>query len=608
MTANGARRGFQPLRDLPVVGWLTALVAITLVHPWVPSPRWLMLHLLLLGAVSHAVHVWSQYFADTLLHTAPSQAALRRRQWRLGMHNAGALAVILGASLDLWTVLLAGALLVAGAAGWHAAALLGQLRRSLGSRFATTVQYYVAAASLLPVGATLGVLLARDLGDPLHTQLLHAHIAVNVLGWVGLTVLGTLLTLWPTMLRTQLSAGAEQASRRALPVLLTGVATVAVGSLTAEPLLVSAGLCVYLAGMGLLAVPFLDAGRRKPPRTFATLSVATGVGWLSVVLTALVVRFASAGEIGAAAHGVEWGVPLLAAGFAAQVLLGALSYLVPVALGGGPVPVRAATSVLDRGSALRVVAVNVGLVVLALPAPSVVRVLASAVVLAALAAFLPLLVLALRAHRHAKQSGDERSGRPGGQLRGMAATGLATVVLAVAVGVALDPLGLTGTGAAAADAGVTATGETTTVRVEAHDMRFTPATITVPAGDRLVIELVNTDTEDVHDLVLDTGDRTPRIAPGESATLDVGVVGRDLAGWCSVVGHRQMGMTLTVDATGADAAIAHDHSSHQHGPGSDTAPAASGARGRLPRTGRDPAAAGDRSGPPRDAHRRGGRA
>ena len=31
---------------------------------------------------------------------------------------------------------------------------------------------------------------------------------------------------------------------------------------------------------------------------------------------------------------------------------------------------------------------------------------------------------------------------------------------------------------------------------------------------------------------------------GESATLDVGVVGRDLDGWCSVVGHRQMGMVL----------------------------------------------------------------
>jgi nitrite reductase (NO-forming) len=55
---------------------------------------------------------------------------------------------------------------------------------------------------------------------------------------------------------------------------------------------------------------------------------------------------------------------------------------------------------------------------------------------------------------------------------------------------------------------------------------------------------------DRHDLVLETGARTGRIAPGERATLDAGVIGRNLDGWCSVVGHRQMGMVLTVEATG----------------------------------------------------------
>ena len=53
----------------------------------------------------------------------------------------------------------------------------------------------------------------------------------------------------------------------------------------------------------------------------------------------------------------------LAAGFAAQVLLGALSYLVPVVLGGGPDTVRGTHAWLERGNALRVVLINVGLVV-----------------------------------------------------------------------------------------------------------------------------------------------------------------------------------------------------------------------------------------------------
>ena len=51
---------------------------------------------------------------------------------------------------------------------------------------------YIVAALLLPVGATFGVLLARGLGDPWHGRLLVAHSMINLLGWVGLTVLGTL--------------------------------------------------------------------------------------------------------------------------------------------------------------------------------------------------------------------------------------------------------------------------------------------------------------------------------------------------------------------------------------------------------------------------------
>ena len=45
-------------------------------------------------------------------------------------------------------------------------------------------------------------------------------------------------------------------------------------------------------------------------------------------------------------------------------------------------------------------------------------------------------------------------------------------------------------------------------------MRFTPSRIEVPAGNRLVIELTNTDDRQVHDLVLDTGQASGRLSPG----------------------------------------------------------------------------------------------
>ncbi len=132
------------------------------------------------------------------------------------------------------------------------------------------------------------------------------------------------------------------------------------------------------------------------------------------------------------------------------------------------------------------------------------------------------------------------------------------MVLAVAVGVAVDPAALAGARSTpAAAAGVAVTGHVTRVSVTAADMRFTPATVRVPAGDRLVIDLRNTDDADVHDLVLDSGQDSGRLAPGESTTVDVGVVGRNIEGWCSVVGHRQMGMVFHVHVTGAKAGADH---------------------------------------------------
>jgi nitrite reductase (NO-forming) len=544
--ASGTR-GFWPMRDLPVVGWLLAVVVVSLVHQWVPAARWLLLHLLLLGAAGHAILVWSRYFADTLLRVP---ATSRRSQTqRLVLFNLGAVVVTTGVASDRWQVTLAGAVAVVAAVIWHVATLVRGLAGRFRSRFATTLHYYVAAGTLLPVGATLGVWLATGPADPVDTRVRTAHVAVNVLGWVGLTVLGTLVTLWPTMLRTRLAEGAEATSRRALPVLLAGIALIELAALLDQPRLVALGLGLYVVGIGLLARPMLSVARVKPPSSFPAWSVGAGVGWLAGLLVLVAVRVAVGGAWSDVSAALSHAAPYLAAGFVAQVLLGALSYLVPVVMGGGPAAVRVGNRALDAGGALRVGLTNAGLVVCVLPVPSVVRVVASLLVLGALASFVPLLVRAVRLrHRGAAAAPDER---PRGQNTGLAAVGVALAVLAVAIGGAVDPATL-GTASSAA-AGVEPTGRTVEVDVVAADMRFTPDRIEVDAGDRLVITLVNEDDGDVHDLVLETGSDTGRIAPGESATLDLGVVGRDLEGWCSVVGHRQMGMTLTVVTSGGDA-------------------------------------------------------
>jgi nitrite reductase (NO-forming) len=261
-----AGRGFWPLRDLPVLFWLAATVLVAFVHPVVPAPRWLMIHLLMLGAISHAILVWSRYFTDALLHSADDDRRGQNR--RLLLLNGGVSLVVTGVLADVWPVTLLGASAVGCAAAWHGSTILRRLTAALPARFGSSVRYYVAAACFLPVGAGLGAALARGLADPWHSRLVVAHASVNLLGWVGLTVVGTIVTLWPTMLRTRIAEGAEAAAARALPVLACSVLVTAAGATAGLRVIAALGIVGYVTGLLLTAPAFLDALRRKPPTEF----------------------------------------------------------------------------------------------------------------------------------------------------------------------------------------------------------------------------------------------------------------------------------------------------------------------------------------------------
>jgi nitrite reductase (NO-forming) len=140
------------------------------------------------------------------------------------------------------------------------------------------------------------------------------------------------------------------------------------------------------------------------------------------------------------------------------------------------------------------------------------------------------------------------------------------LVLGATAAVAADPAAV-GLGAPAAG-GAEATGRVVEVDVVAAGMRFEPASVTVAPGDTLVVTLTNAD-DVAHDLVLDSGASTGRVAPGGSAQVQVAVVGRALDGWCSVAGHRQMGMTfqveLSADPAGSPGADEPPHGGAQGG-------------------------------------------
>ena len=222
-----------------------------------------------------------------------------------------------------------------------------------------------------------------------------AHVVINLLGWMGLTVVGTLVTLWPTMLHARVAGGAERAARRALPVLLIGLLVASTGALAGNRPSAAAGILAYLCGLAVAGRPHIAETRTRPPTTYATRTVLAAQCWLVGSVSALAIIVGVTPSWQEAAGAADWLAAPFLIGFAAQVLLGALSYLVPVVLGGGPAVSRATSTALDMAGTLRLAAINGGLVIAALPVATTVRVVSAGVVLGGLVAFLALLLRAI---------------------------------------------------------------------------------------------------------------------------------------------------------------------------------------------------------------------
>ena len=580
-SARTGRAGWHRRAALLPLAYLAGIVVVGIAHPFLPEWRWLAVHLLLLGAVTNAILVWSAHFTAALLRIPPP-ADRRGETARLAILNAGVVVVLVGGVGPRPGIGVVGAAAVFVAVAAHLGWLAGRLRAALPARFAVTVHYYVAATVSVLAGIPVGawMLVVDDAARP-RLVLFHAH--VNLLGWVTLTVLGTVLTLWPTILRTRIVDGAVAAARAALPLAGAGLALLAVAVLAWWPTLALAGLALVAAAVVVTARPAAPAAPQKAPASFAAWSIAAGAAWLLVALTVDAAILVTAGDPARAADRLGAVLVPLLAGFAAQILVGALSYLLPMALGGGPRRVRLALDRLDRHGPQRVVMANLALALFLLPVPPYVRITTSLLVLAALVQFLVGAVGLVLARRlpvapdtapppdGAPSTQDvlmiNDSERPPGRTLGGVAVGVGLVLLAVLVGVAAQHV-TDSAGSSVPAAPVAATGRTTTVTVVAEGMRYHPDRITVPAGDRLVIELVNRDNRR-HDLVLATGARTGVVERGGTARLDAGVIGGTVEGWCSLPGHRQAGMTLTIEVAGADA----DHHAAPAGPAEPDRPA-----------------------------------
>ncbi|MEU3249888.1 multicopper oxidase domain-containing protein [Streptomyces sp. NPDC006997] len=517
-----------------VVGWLALALVAALAQPRLPLARWLAIHLFLLGAATTAIVIWSEHFATALLHAAYPDA--RWSTARLAAVNTAVAGLLTGVWADLPVLTGAACALLVAAVTAHLVVLARMGRGALGGRLAPVVGFYRAATAALLGGAVLGWLLASGhAGTGAYAGLRLAHVHLTLLGWIGLPVLGTLFMLWPTALGVRMADRTPRVVRRVLVLTGTGLLVAVVALAGGWRWAAVAGIAGYAAGLAV-AVDLLarTVRGREPVSVAAVWTLAASVGWLCVGV-AVDAAVLAARPLAEAQDGVADLVPVLLVGFVAQVLIGALTHLLPVVLGAGPQDRGALRAVLERGWPLRLTALNAGVALLALPGPSG----STGLVLAALAGGAFAVLTATVLVRAVRGAGTAVSTRLP-VLLGTAAGAVLTVLAVVVAnsGGAGGPSSV----AAGAHGGTTAT---RTVDVTLADMRVRPSRIEVTEGTALRLKVTNDDAQR-HDLKVEDGPATPLLSRGQSRTLDLGPVTADRQAWCTVPGHRAAGMTLDI--------------------------------------------------------------
>ena len=365
------------------------------------EPVWLTVHLFLLGAVTNAIITWSDHFISALLW-ARSQD--RKRQMIIvSILNIGIVGVLISVSQDIQWMVIASAALIISVITFYLRGIGSLVKKSLNKRFKGVIAFYQFAAMFVIVGIVLGALDApksdSDLWQPRVTL---AHLHANLLGWVGLTIIGTLVTLWPTVLRTQMDPRAIIKARLGLKFLAVGTLGVIVGALFYQPWLAAISIGLYLLGLVITLAPAaLLLQRRLPDRSSAWMMLAGALG-LVALLVADIVAFLILHSPEKLLSAIETHLVLVFTLWLLPILLGALTYLLPVVLGRGPASNRQLETTLNLGWKWRLPLLPLSSLFQILP--NKFHIVGLTVAALALGVFLVLAVVAMRQARRVTAS------------------------------------------------------------------------------------------------------------------------------------------------------------------------------------------------------------
>jgi nitrite reductase (NO-forming) len=354
-------RSVTALYQTAARAWLTAAGMSLLLPPVARGGIWLPLHLALAGAISSAISGAMQNFMLALTATPPPRERLVIAQFGLVTSGAGLIAI--GVPTSTASLAAAGGVAFVAAMailGWM---LLRAWRRSLTRRHRLPMSAYGAAVAFVLLGGTFGALMSgRAVGGEAFLRIRHAHMTANVMGFASLTVVGTLITLLPTVLRVRMPPWRGGA---VLTSLVAGVALQLAGWLLRWDVALAVGGLAYAAAA--LGVVWLVSSVLRIERSWAIpasgLHLMAGVAWFVAGSLGLA-RALIDGPGGFDRFRTVFLVEFVG-GFLIQVLLGAWAYLLPMQRPGHPTERRRSLAVFELMAPVQVALLNGGLALVA---------------------------------------------------------------------------------------------------------------------------------------------------------------------------------------------------------------------------------------------------
>lgn len=233
------------------VGFVVIAVAVGFLAHFIEigNARWLAIHAVFVGGVSQFVLGAAQFFAGAFLATGPPRRGLVRAQFVLW--NLGTLVLLASSQFSNDLLSSAAALLLAAGLAVFFYSLVELQRESL-QQFPWATRWYRAAVGFLIIGLAVGAVLVSGSASDRAGELLQAHMTLNLIGWFGTAIVGTLHTFFPSLTGTALPWANLQKATFFSWVL--GAALLASGfAFTLGPMIVSGLVLLVIAGLLMTA-------------------------------------------------------------------------------------------------------------------------------------------------------------------------------------------------------------------------------------------------------------------------------------------------------------------------------------------------------------------